>query len=110
MKLIALLVLLRSAVYPQTESPPNPAEIVRQSVERDRRNFELLKNYTYTETDENREYDKDGHLKKTESETYEVLTLGGREYGKLIARDGKPISEKDARRIQEKFDREVKRQ
>lgn len=105
----ALFVVLCGAAYPQTETPPNPADIVRQSVERDRRNFELLKNYTYTETNEQKDYDKSGRLTKTESETYEILTLGGREYGKLIARDGKPLSEKDARRIQEKFDRELKR-
>jgi hypothetical protein len=105
----ALLVVLCGPAYPQTETSPNPAEIVRQSVERDRRNFELLKNYTYTETDEERDYDKAGHLKKTESETYEVLILGGREYGKLIARNGKPLSEKDARKVQQDLDRELKR-
>jgi len=104
-----LLFVACAAIYAQTESPPDPADIVRRSVERDRRNFELLKNYTYTETDEERHYDKSGHLRKTESETYEILILGGREYGKLIARNGKPLSEKDARKVQQDLDRELKR-
>jgi hypothetical protein len=104
----ALSLVFCCASYSQTESAPNPADIIRQSVERDRRNFELLKNYTYTETDEERDYDKAGHLKKTESETYEILILAGREYGKLIARNGKPLSDKDARNVQEKLDRELK--
>jgi hypothetical protein len=103
------LFLLCSAAYSQTESAPNPADIIRQSVERDRRNFELLKNYTYTETDEERNYDKSGKLKKTESETYEILILAGREYGKLIARNGNPLSEKEARKVQQGLDRELKR-
>ena len=104
-----IFILLGSPAHAQSEGAPDPAGIVRQSLERDRRNFELLKNYTYTETNEDREYDKAGHLKKTESETYEVLVLGGREYGKLIARNGKPLSDNDARKVQEKLDRELKR-
>ena len=93
----------------RAQTPPDPADLIRRSVERDRRNFELLKNYTYTETNEEHEYDKSGRLKKTESETYEVLILGGREYAKLIAKDGKALSESEARKVQEKLDREVRR-
>jgi hypothetical protein len=105
----ALFLLLSAYAYPQQESAPDPSDLIRRSVERDRRNFELLKNYTYTETAEEHEYDKSGRLKKTESETYEVLILGGREYGKLIAKDGKALSESEARKVQEKFERELRR-
>jgi len=88
---------------------PDPQEIIRRSVGRDLLNFERLKNYTYTEQDEERQYDKSGHLKNTRRETYEILILGGRDYEKLIARDGKPLPEEEARKEQEKMDRELER-
>ncbi|MBV8842413.1 MAG: hypothetical protein JO307_06340, partial [Bryobacterales bacterium] len=110
MKLIILL-LAGCAAFPAQpgENAPNPAEIIRRSVDRDRRNFELLKNYTYTETEEDRDYDKSGHLKKTESETYEIFNLGGRTYAKVVARNGKPLSETEARKEQDKMDREIRK-
>jgi hypothetical protein len=109
-KAAILAVLASVAVSAQpAEKAPDPAEIIRRSVDRDRRNFELLKDYTYTETEEDRDYDKSGHLKKTENQTYEIFNLGGRTYAKVIARNGKPLPESDARKEQEKMDREVRR-
>ena len=93
----------------QSAPSPDAKEIIRQSVSRDLLNFERLKNYTYTERNEERTYDKAGHLKKTEAETYEILILGGRDYGKLIARGDKPLSPSDARKEEQKLDREVAR-
>lgn len=84
-------------------------EIVRKSLDRDITNFEHLKNYTYHQREEDREYDKNGKLKKTESETTEVLILSGRPYEKRIARNDKPLSEKDARKEQEAMDKEAAR-
>jgi hypothetical protein len=83
----------------------DPVEIIRRSVDRDFNNFERLKNYTYQEREENREIDGDGKIKKTEIETREVLILGGRPYGRVIAREDKPLPEKDVRKEQEKMDR-----
>lgn len=86
---------------------PDPVEIIRKSVDHDLLNFERLKNYTYTERAEDRSFDKNGKLTKTQIETYEIMILGGRAYARLIQRDGKPLSEKDARKEQEKMDREI---
>jgi hypothetical protein len=88
---------------------PDAAEIIRRSVDRDRLNFELLRNYTYTEVEEERQYDKAGHLKKTESLTYDIQFVGERTYAKVVARDGKPLSESEARKEQEKVDRELRK-
>ncbi len=87
----------------------DPLEIVRRSLDRDTDNFERLKNYTYQQREENREFDPHGKLKKTESETTEVLIMAGRPYERVIARDDKALSEKDARKEQEKMDRELAR-
>src|SRR5712692_742421 len=109
---IALTFLVCSVALAQEAPAGTPAdavEIIRRSVDHDMINFERLKNYTYTERDERRAYDKRGKLKKTEIETYEVLILGGRDYERLIERDDKPLPEKEARKEQEKMDKELAR-
>lgn len=83
----------------------DPVEIIRRSVDRDFNSFERLRNYTYQQREENREIDPAGKVKKTAIETREILILGGRPYGRVIARDDKPLSEKDVRKEQEKMDR-----
>ncbi|HLW76250.1 MAG TPA: hypothetical protein VKS01_04675, partial [Bryobacteraceae bacterium] len=89
---------------------PDPQAIIRKSTERDFYNFTAVKDYTYTEREEDREYDTHGKLQHSSSETDEVLILGGRPYEKRIAKDDKPLSEKEARKEQEKMNKEsVKR-
>ena len=84
-------------------------EIVRVSVQRDLLNFERLKNYTYLEQDQIKSFDKRDRLKKTESETYEIMILGGHGYAKLTERNGKALSAGDARKERSKLDQEVER-
>jgi hypothetical protein len=84
-------------------------DIIKRSIDRDFDNFEHQKNYTYQEREQDREFDAKGAVTKTETETDEILILGGRPYEKLIAKNDKPLSEKDARKEQEKMDRELTR-
>jgi hypothetical protein len=84
-------------------------EIIQRSVQRDLLNFERLKDYTYVEHDEERSFDKHAKLVKTERQTYDVLILGGHDYEKLTERDGKPLSPNDARKEQEKMDKEIEK-
>jgi hypothetical protein len=102
--LFAVLVVARSACCAD-----NANEIVLRSLDRDSSNFERLKNYTYEERNEARQYDKSGKLKTTEIEVYEIMMLGGRHYERLISKDDKPLSEKQARKEQEKIDKELER-
>jgi hypothetical protein len=87
----------------------NALEIMRRSVDHDSTNFERLKDYTYQQRQEQREFDDSGNVKKTETETHDVMMLAGRPYERLIARDDKPLSEREARKEQEKVDRELDR-
>jgi hypothetical protein len=100
MRLIVLL-LIASAAWAQDAN-----EIIRRSTDRDFRNFESRKNYTYQEHIEFRQYDGKGKLAKTEAETHEVLILEGQPYERLIAKNGKPLSEKDTEKEQNKLDKE----
>ncbi len=97
----ALFLIFGSAwIYAQ-----DPGEIIRRSVNRDFNNFERLKNYTYQEREENREIDAKGKVKKAEIETREILILDGRPYRRVIARDDRPLNQKDVRKEQAKMDR-----
>ena len=86
-------------------------DIIRRSVERDAYNFERFKNYTFLERVEERRYGRAGNLASKEVQTYEFMVLSGRPYGKLVERDDKPLPAKEARKEQERLDKEsAKRQ
>jgi len=104
--LTACLVLPLAGLHAQE---PDPLEIVRRSVERDRLNFERANDYSYVQHTEQREFGRGGRLAKSESRTFDVIVIDGEPYEKLIARDGKPLSESEARKEQEKLDRELAR-
>jgi hypothetical protein len=87
----------------------DPVEIVRKSLERDASNFERRKNYTFVSREEQREFDRKGKVKKTETVTYDNIVLAGRPYERMIEKDGKPLSESDQKREQQKLDRELQK-
>jgi hypothetical protein len=82
-------------------------EIIRRSVERDAANFQRFRDYTFQETTEERRYDRQGRVSSTQTETSEVLILAGYPYTRLIARDGRLLSEKEERKEAEKLDKEL---
>jgi len=88
------------------QAAPNATDIIRHSVDRDAYNFERFKNYTFLERMEERRYGRNGGLSSKEIETYEFMVLGDRPYGRLVERDDKPLSAKEARKEQDKLDKE----
>jgi hypothetical protein len=101
MRLFALL-FIASAAWAQDAN-----EIIRRATDRDFTNFESRKNYTYEERTEVRQYNGKGKLSKTEVETHEILILDNRPYEKLIAKNDKPLSDKEAAKEQKKLDDEL---
>jgi hypothetical protein len=92
---------------------PDPQEIMRRSLAHWRSNLDAKKNYTYQERQVEQEIENDGDIKKTEIKTYDVLIIYGNRYEKLIAKDDKPLSEKDQQKEDEKlnkfFDKQKKK-
>ncbi len=94
----------------QFTSPEASAEaIVRQSLERDWMNFDRARDYTFIETTETRRLDGKGRIKKTESESFDVLILGGRPYKKLIEKNGRPLSPQEAVKAEADFEKELRK-
>jgi hypothetical protein len=87
--------------------PLSPQEIVRRSVERDASNFERFKDYTFHQFEDQKQLDKRGRVSHRDTELNEILMLGGRPYSRLLERDGRALSDKDARKEQEKLDKEA---
>jgi hypothetical protein len=96
--------LITSVAFGQTA-----AEIIQKSVGRDLNDFDRQKNYTYQERTETRELDSGGAVEKTESETKEVMTLRGQRVSKVIAKNDKPLDEREARKEQERLDHTLER-
>lgn len=81
----------------------NAREIVQRSVSKDLVNWSLAKDYTYLIKTQEKELDKSGKVKKTDSEVDEVSILYGESYERLVEKDGKPLSGKDAHKEEEKL-------
>jgi len=102
---IALAVLPIASA--QSVLQPDVRDIVRRSVQRDAVNFQRFRNYTFQENTEETRYDKEGRATSTKTETADILMLAGQPYTRLIAHDGRPLSEKEERKEQEKLDKEL---
>jgi hypothetical protein len=95
--LIVLLAIAGSLTAEDAEA------IVRRSVSKDLVNWNLRKDYTYTARSEERDLDKNGKVKKTDSETVEVSILYGEPYFRVIEKNDKPLLANDARKEQERL-------
>jgi hypothetical protein len=116
-----LSLVLSAAVLGQEPAPPAPAssrakdpsaatlsedqirDLIRQSADNDLENDKMQRNYTYVERVEERRLDGKGQVKSTEVKTYDVMEIYGEQVEKLTAKDGQPLSDKDARKEDEKI-------
>ena len=87
--------------------PPttDPKEIVRRSIEIDRRTLELARNYTCQHREVLKHLDKHGNVKSTEIKTYDISFYYGEDYSRLIMVDDKPLSEKEQKKEDEKLEK-----
>jgi len=114
------LALLSTLALAQADPPAQPAkpapslstptlsqdeirELIRKAADNDMENDKKLRNYTYVERDEQHKLDGKGEVKSTEIKTYDVMEIYGEQVQKLIAKDDKPLSEKDAQKEDEKI-------
>lgn len=82
----------------------DPRAIMEKSLQREQRDDELASQYTYLETTAQQEW-KNGQRTRTEIRTYEVLSLYGQPYRRLVAKDGKPLSTEEQGKEQAKMDK-----
>ena len=78
-------------------------ELIRQAAEKDIENDKRQRDYTYVQREDEHKLDGKGNVKSQESKTYEVMELYGEPALRLVAKDDKPLSEKDAAKEEEKI-------
>jgi hypothetical protein len=98
------LFLVSLGVLPLSAAP-DALEIVRRAVETDHENDLKARNYVYTERTVTRELDRGGRVKGEESETHELVFVYGRPVERLVQKDGKPLSEQDAKDEDERIEK-----
>jgi hypothetical protein len=69
-----------------------------------RANYTKQRDYTYVVRRLQNKFDGKGEVKSSESKTYEVMELYGEQVEKLVAKDDKPLSGKEASKERERID------
>jgi hypothetical protein len=78
-------------------------ELIRRAAENDVENDKKQRDYTYVQREEEHKLNRKGESRSIESKTYEVMMLYNEQVQRLIAKDDKPLSEKDAAKEEEKI-------
>jgi hypothetical protein len=76
--------------------------LIRRSAEKDIENDRAQRNYTYVQREEERKLDGQSQVKSTETRTFEIMVLFEEPIRRLIAKDDKSLSAKDAAKEEEK--------
>jgi hypothetical protein len=88
---------------PVTLSEDQIRDLIRRSADNDLQNDKMQRDYTYVERVEERRLDGKGQVKSTEVKTYDVMEIYDEQVQKLTAKDDKPLSDKEARKEDEKI-------
>jgi hypothetical protein len=77
--------------------------LIRQVADKDIANDKKQADYTYIQREEEHKLDGKGAVKSSESKTEEIMVLYGEQVQRLIAKDDKPLSEKDSAKEEERI-------
>jgi hypothetical protein len=92
-----------SARQAETLTEQQIRELVRESADRDLENTRRQRDYTYIQRTEQRRLDGDGRVRSKQATTYEIMILSGEPTRKVIAKDDRTLSEKEARKEEERI-------
>lgn len=84
-------------------------QLFRVVAEKDIQNDKKLRNYTYIERDEEHKLDGKGRVKFTESETFEVIEVYGKQVRQKIAKNDQPLSAKDSAKEKERIQKIIEK-
>ncbi len=77
--------------------------ILQRLIEADNQNHKLAGQYTYREETTWFNFDRSGRPHKNRSETHDVIFVEGVNFRKLIARNGKPLSAREAAQVEKEM-------
>lgn len=93
--------------FPRRDAAPLPdvGELLIEVQKNQKLVDDLQDKYTYNVTETNIAVDGKGNVRQKSERNYEVFYVDGNSYWKLAGKDGKPLSESDARKEQEKVEK-----
>jgi len=103
-----IFLILASIALAQDKPAPSLSEnqirqLIRQTAENDMANDKRQRDYTYIQREEESKLNGKGQAKSTETKTSEIMEIYGEQVERLIAKDDKPLSDKDAKKEEEKI-------
>ena len=108
---LALAVALGEPVFAQEASAPLPdvPTLIEQVRAHQQQMESVQENYTFHETDLTRELNKDGTVKKTETEEYEIFFVNTHPVRRLIRKNGKDLDADQQKKEQDRVAKEVEK-
>jgi hypothetical protein len=110
----ALIFLLLATGIALGQDKPAPSlsedqirELIRQTAEKDMENDKRQRDYTYIQREEQHKLDGKGQVKSTETKTSEIMEIYGEQVERLISKDDKPLSDKEAKKEEEKIQKVI---
>jgi hypothetical protein len=105
---LALLIAFASTRSPGQNSAPALSndqirDLIRRAAEKDQQNNKKKRDYTYVQREEEHKKNGKGEPQSSETRTYDVMMLYGERVRRLIGKNDKPLSEKDAAKEEEKL-------
>jgi hypothetical protein len=106
---VAVLGIVTSLHAQQANSKPLPdINALMHQVEANQRKAETIqKDYTYLEDSRLEELGGDGSVKKTVTEERDIFWLDGVPVGRLLQKNGKPLTPEEAKKENDRIDKEV---
>jgi hypothetical protein len=91
----------------QTIALPDAATMLREVEAHQKQLDKVRENYTFRAVQTVRQLDSSGKTKKVETEEHEVFFVNGHQVEKLVRKDGKDLSPEQARKEQDRVNKEV---
>jgi hypothetical protein len=108
---LAVLALAASSAAGQAAQSPLPdvPTLMKQVQEHQHKLDQVRENYTYHETVITHELDKNGGIKKNESEENDVFFVNGHEIQRKVKKNGKELSSDDQKKEQQRVEKDVEK-
>jgi len=110
-----MLIVLLAGIGLAAQTVPAPdvltadqiRSLIREAANKDMENDKRQRDYTYIQREEEHKLNGKGEVKSTESRTREIIFVYGEPVERLIAKDDKPLSAKDAAKEEERIQKIV---
>jgi hypothetical protein len=103
------LIALGSATLLAQQPAADPESLIKAVAANQKQLEEMRKNYIFHRHDEEQDLDDNGNLKKATISEYEVYFVGPWEIERLLAKNGKPLSDSEKRKQDEEVAKEEKK-